>query len=126
MIQNVLFLNIFKPVYSIGCLYFTVCCTLYYTFCSQKKQSKGCQLNYKTLCTRFHRKQRRELQRVCQKRVSKRLVVYHYTGKPEGGGRSDYLRARKSLAPSEKFNFQACSSWDYGWSIAQFQSNYKV
>ena len=43
-----------------------------------------------------------------------------------GGGRADYLRARKSLAPSEKFNFQACSSWDYGWSIAQFQANYKV
>merc|ERR1712062_308673 len=43
----------------------------------------------------------------------------------EGGGRSDYLRARKELAPSDKFNFQACSSWDYGWSIQQFQHNYK-
>ena len=43
----------------------------------------------------------------------------------QGAGRYDYLQSRKSKAPFEKFNDQACSSWDYGWDITSFQNKFK-
>lgn len=32
-----------------------------------------------------------------------------------GEGRYQYLRARNKLYPDEKFPFEACTSWRYGW-----------
>ena len=36
-----------------------------------------------------------------------------------GQGRSDYLKRRLHLSPEQKYTFPQCSSWDYGWKIAE-------
>ncbi|CAG5103336.1 Oidioi.mRNA.OKI2018_I69.chr1.g725.t1.cds [Oikopleura dioica] len=36
----------------------------------------------------------------------------------EGLGKHAYLASRKMLAPQDKYNYQALSSWDYGWDVS--------
>lgn len=43
----------------------------------------------------------------------------------EGLGRASYLKARNDLGPADKFNYQCCSSWDYGWDVGSFQTGFK-
>jgi len=69
--------------------------------------------------------ERVELQDI-MKPVSAKSKQRIYQGlSKEGAGRYDYLQSRKSKAPFEKFNYQACSSWDYGWDITSFQNKFK-
>ena len=37
----------------------------------------------------------------------------------EGLGRHDYLKKRRELHPDDKYTYQLCSSWDYGWEMPQ-------
>ncbi|CBY07313.1 unnamed protein product [Oikopleura dioica] len=43
----------------------------------------------------------------------------------EGLGKQKYLSTRKTLAPQDKYNYQALSSWDYGWDISEALKDYK-
>ena len=47
-----------------------------------------------------------------------------YTGLSKDG-RKAYFKSRKELGPVDKFNYQFCSSWDYGWDIKAFQTGFK-
>merc|ERR1711885_111671 len=35
----------------------------------------------------------------------------------EGLGRANYLKKRRERSPDDKYTFQLCSSWDYGWEM---------
>ena len=37
----------------------------------------------------------------------------------EGLGRNDYLKKRREKSPDDKFTYQQCSSWDYGWDMSK-------
>merc|ERR1712112_15738 len=42
--------------------------------------------------------------------------LYNWITK-EGLGRANYLKKRREKSPDDKYTFQLCSSWDYGWEM---------
>ena len=52
--------------------------------------------------------------------IDKNIRARLYNGiTREGLGRHDYLKKRRELHPDDKYTFQLCSSWDYGWEMPQ-------
>merc|ERR1712240_954416 len=47
---------------------------------------------------------------------SKETRLYNGITK-EGLGRANYLKKRREKSPDDKYTFQLCSSWDYGWEM---------